>query len=214
MLRWCRPGTNDYFDSNISNCYRTCCYGGWLLQITWVENTTLSLFIINYWYHRIFFNSNSLRNLADIWWDDAQYHEVDCCVRCPCFANLWAFHGTLKFSMIGLDQVWRMMTHIKKGGNHTMACDLVVCIMKWITIWKDHTQPVFTCSDHGRGCCRSLRFVLHNYREHTVTLKLLIVYPIFSLSYKWQLLGIAFYAVTIVWIIDAKEPWKSIGNAS
>ena len=32
----------------------------------------------------------------------------------PCFANFCAFHRTVQFSMIGLDQVWRMFTHFRK----------------------------------------------------------------------------------------------------
>ena len=48
----------------------------------------------------------------EIWWDDAQYNEAGCCRKWPYLANLYTFHGTLTFSMLGLDQVWGMMTHI------------------------------------------------------------------------------------------------------
>ena len=41
---------------------------------------------------------------SEIQWDDAQYHEADQYLKWPCSANFWAFHGTLKYSMIGLGQ--------------------------------------------------------------------------------------------------------------
>ena len=41
-----------------------------------------------------------------ILWGDVQYHGADQFKKWPCSANFCAFHGTLKFSMIGLDQVW------------------------------------------------------------------------------------------------------------
>ena len=48
------------------------------------------------------------RYQPETWWDDAQYHEADGYKKWPCSANFCAFHGALKFSMIGLDQVWGM----------------------------------------------------------------------------------------------------------
>ena len=35
-------------------------------------------------------------------------------VKWLCYANFCAFHRTLKFSKIGMAQVWGMMTHIRK----------------------------------------------------------------------------------------------------
>ena len=48
----------------------------------------------------------------EIWWDDAQYHEAVCYLKWPCLVNFCMFHGTLKFSMIGLDQEdnWNLVT--------------------------------------------------------------------------------------------------------
>ena len=43
----------------------------------------------------------------EMWWGDAQYHEANRYLIWPCSAKFCAFHGTLKFSMSGLDQVWR-----------------------------------------------------------------------------------------------------------
>ena len=36
--------------------------------------------------------------------DDAEYHEADRYLKWPCSANFCAFHGTFKFSMMGLGQ--------------------------------------------------------------------------------------------------------------
>ena len=56
----------------------------------------------------------------EIWWNDAQYHRVDRYIKWPCLPNLCAFHGTLKFTMTGLHQVWGMMTHIRKCEEITL----------------------------------------------------------------------------------------------
>ena len=34
------------------------------------------------------------------------FHKVYCYLKCPCLVNFCVFHGSLAFSMIGLDQVW------------------------------------------------------------------------------------------------------------
>ena len=39
-------------------------------------------------------------------WVDARYHGADCSLKWSCSAIFSAFRGTLKYSMIGLDQVW------------------------------------------------------------------------------------------------------------
>ena len=55
-------------------------------------------------------------------WSDVQYHEADCYLKWPCLANFSVFHGTLNFSMTGLDHVW---AHIRK-------CEE---ILLWHEIW-------------------------------------------------------------------------------
>ena len=49
-------------------------------------------------------HSNSLRVSAISLKLDAQYHGADHYLKWPCLANFCMFHGTLKFSMIGLGQ--------------------------------------------------------------------------------------------------------------
>ena len=61
------------------------------------------------------------RYWPEIWWDDEQYHEANLFLKWPCFPTFCTFHGTLKFSMIGLDQVWEMMTRIKKCEEITLC---------------------------------------------------------------------------------------------
>ena len=81
----------------------------------------------------------------EIWWNDAQYHRVDRYLKWPCLANFYTFHGTLKFMMIGLHQVWGMMTHIRKCEEITL----------WLDIWwhdaiyheGDHSLK-WPCSDN------------------------------------------------------------------
>ena len=45
------------------------------------------------------------RHQSEIWLGDAQYHGADCYRKWPCSADFCVCHSTLKFSMIGLNQV-------------------------------------------------------------------------------------------------------------
>ena len=58
----------------------------------------------------------------EIWWDDAQYHEADYYSKWPCSANFCT-----EISMIGLDQVWGMMTHIRKCEDITLLPEICWC---------------------------------------------------------------------------------------
>ena len=94
--------------------------------------------------------SRNFRYQPKIWWDDAQYHEADCYLKWPCSANFCAFHGTLKFSMIGLDQ--------GSEGRHYRSNSLRISVtglkfggmmhnnMKQIVIWNGHARPIFVHS--------------------------------------------------------------------
>ena len=86
-----------------------CAFHGIGLGRVWGTPLPLKLFKnIGYW--------------PEIWWDDAQYHGVDHYLKWP---FLCAFRGTLKFFMTGLNQVWVMMTPIRKLEETTL----------WPEIW-------------------------------------------------------------------------------
>ena len=57
----------------------------------------------------------------------------------------FAFNRTSKISMMGLNQVWGMMTHIRKVRKSQYGLKfggMMECTMKWITIWNGHVQPM------------------------------------------------------------------------
>ena len=53
------------------------------------------------------------RDLPEIHYCEAQYHDADCYSKWPCSVDFSAFHRTLKFSMIGLHQVWGTAFQLK-----------------------------------------------------------------------------------------------------
>ena len=74
----------------------------------------------------------------EIYWADAQYHEADCYLKWPCSANVCTFHGTLKFSPIGLGQE----VQIEKSHYGLKFGGIVQFTMKRITVNWPHTANV------------------------------------------------------------------------
>ena len=51
---------------------------------------------------------------SEIGWDDAPYHEADRYLKWLCYAIFLCVSQNFEISKIGMGQVWRMMTHIRK----------------------------------------------------------------------------------------------------
>ena len=101
-------------------------------QLAWGTNQTVDLFksFNPAWSSKLFYIKLITYNMTDIvvapcvhlsFPIDVTSHSLRIWVmglpwrfKWLCSANFCAFHRTLKFSMIGLDQVWGMMTHIRK----------------------------------------------------------------------------------------------------
>ena len=147
-------------------CLQSGCSGAWNLSyyhlltqaimpiLNWGRNQTVDLFqpFNPAWSSKVFYiklitDNKDFSYGYEIGRDDAQYHEADRYFKWLCYANFCAFHIILKFSKIGMGQVWGMMTHIRKreeiGG-------MMQCTMRRITSWNGYAQPMFAFSDFGR----------------------------------------------------------------
>ena len=95
--------------------------------LNWGTNQTVDLFksFNPAWSSKVFYikllitDNKDFSYGSEIGWDYAQYHEADRYLKWLCYANFCVFHRTLKFSKVGMGQVWGMMTHIRKREEFT-----------------------------------------------------------------------------------------------
>ena len=105
------------------------------MSICLSQTTTLPLWLLM-----------DFRYPPEIWWGDAQYNEADCCVKQSCWANCCAFHGTLKFSMIGLHGLYlsdnvialSLFKKFKCWPWHIEAEWRIYASLNWVTIGSDN----------------------------------------------------------------------------
>ena len=117
------------------------------------------------------------RDLPEIHYCEAQYHDADCYSKWPCSVDFCAFHRTLKLSMISFHQVW--------GTAFQLKCKLFKDFMYRPEIWWGYTHyyeadsllqiDVFGhfCAFHGTLKCSMHDMLgpgLMSEDEHLVTL--------------------------------------------
>ena len=117
-----------------------------------------------------------------------------------CHANFCAFHRTWNFH--DLDQVWGMLTHIRKCAEITLRPKfggVMQCTMKRITIWNGHAQPMFAfLIAAGRGAVVRWRscfywYMYNNYKWPARCVIAVSLAPDTINNIAWQLIDIALY---------------------